>query len=899
MAIYLNGQIVSGGGQTEIQDSVTIVNNGEAGLDAVGVVSKSGRILYDWIGTKEEYESGIADGSIDNEWVCWITDDDGSELSSGVYVGSIVKMINTENYVPEGLLYCDGSEYRRDQFEGFYDNYLSSLSEQTAPMFTINDNIVIEDEEDSDSPYITNFNSPITLNLNQSELFILQVCFRTGEDITTKQIVYESPSDGSILYIENGYFYTENGVLRNKEEEEDFYVLANQEYSIVSYLQGMPPDEDNPEGIPPLTGLQTIDFNVHPEKDMWGDLTLFSYDKSYNYGYSYNNPSDSFLGKISVSDGKLYWIDTSLENSYAFYGESGIDDSSAIKTRLACCSYEEYQNELSEKGYCDKIAVDYNNQLFRVPTINNDGDKKHYIVAAEGSMSQSIMDWSAWQGSLEGKANKTDIPDLTNYVKNTDYATSSKHGIIKVDLATGINVDGTGKAYISKATDSLVTAKTNNYRPLTPSNIDLAVKTGITTNTIELTNEEKTNAKNWLGISDEYAKITNCLLEVPQNIKLELNDNELTLKAGSVVIVPYGTENLTTTYPIGSTFIDNNFKVVDSAFSDSKFTLWVELQTDLVGGIDSRQQTRMATVDFTRNKIMIDMTTTDPTAEGNFIYYDTTTYKLTQSGTTGDTTRVLSLPFGTVSKDATIDQVFNGMGYIGSTVWVDKGVKGLVANGRNANGTYNNLEKTRNDIAITTLSGFNDISMFMNFDSNSLDYVERQTVEYTSNPTATCKRYYDEDENYWYNHESNTIVPFINIINLTLTYGKISNFEVMDPFKAVDYNKVKDLLDVRKQRVNRTSGSGTISIGGDSSCNMYYHEVVGATTISLVSQSSFSTFELCLKMHYAYSITLPSEVKWLDNEAPDMSEVGVYYLVFRYDNVAGNWYANLQGRWSL
>ena len=90
--------------------------------------------------------------------------------------------------------------------------------------------------------------------------------------------------------------------------------------------------------------------------------------------------------------------------------------------------------------------------------------------------------------------------DLTGYIKNTDYATSSKHGIIKVDLATGISTDSTGKAYISKATDSLVTAKTNNYRPLTPSNIDLVVKTGITTNTIELTDEEKASAKDWLGI---------------------------------------------------------------------------------------------------------------------------------------------------------------------------------------------------------------------------------------------------------------------------------------------------------------------------------------------------------------------------------------------------------------
>ena len=99
-------------------------------------------------------------------------------------------------------------------------------------------------------------------------------------------------------------------------------------------------------------------------------------------------------------------------------------------------------------------------------------------------------------------AKTTDIPDLTNYVKNTDYATTSSVGLVKVAAATGIDVNKEGKIYISKAPDESIVAKTEQYRPLVPMNIDLAVKTGITTNTIELTDEEKANAKDWLGISD-------------------------------------------------------------------------------------------------------------------------------------------------------------------------------------------------------------------------------------------------------------------------------------------------------------------------------------------------------------------------------------------------------------
>ena len=53
---------------------------------------------------------------------------------------------------------------------------------------------------------------------------------------------------------------------------------------------------------------------------------------------------------------------------------------------------------------------------------------------------------------------------------------------------------------------------------------------------------------------------------------------------------------------------------------------------------------------------------------------------------------------GTVS----VSQVFNGMGYIGSTVWVDKGVKGLIPNGRNEDGSLNNEEVTTDKLYIYT-----------------------------------------------------------------------------------------------------------------------------------------------------------------------------------------------------
>jgi hypothetical protein len=66
--------------------------------------------------------------------------------------------------------------------------------------------------------------------------------------------------------------------------------------------------------------------------------------------------------------------------------------------------------------------------------------------------------------------------DLTNYVKNTDYATNDKHGIIKGDTALGIRINTSGAAYIDRATEAQIDAKADKFKPIVPSNLEYAVK---------------------------------------------------------------------------------------------------------------------------------------------------------------------------------------------------------------------------------------------------------------------------------------------------------------------------------------------------------------------------------------------------------------------------------------
>ena len=116
---------------------------------------------------------------------------------------------------------------------------------------------------------------------------------------------------------------------------------------------------------------------------------------------------------------------------------------------------------------------------------------------------------------VSGLATKEEIPDLTDYVKNTDYATENKRGIVASRTAWGIATNSNAQLSIVKASDAEIKAKTDTFKPITPSTVDIAVKTGLTTNSIELSTDEKANAKAWLGYA-EPTDIMQAIASIPQ-----------------------------------------------------------------------------------------------------------------------------------------------------------------------------------------------------------------------------------------------------------------------------------------------------------------------------------------------------------------------------------------------
>ncbi len=304
-----------------------------------------------------------------------------------------------------------------------------------------------------------------------------------------------------------------------------------------------------------------------------------------------------------------------------------------------------------------------------------------------------------------------------------------------------------------------------------------------------------------------HRNITNCLLEVPQRIKYELVDGTLTIKAGSVVIVPYGTTDRTNEFPIGATFLNDNFKVVDTQFADGKFFVWVEL-------VNNISATRTSSDDYTRllsvyvntaslgAAVYHNSGTTSPS--GNSLFYNTDTNIIDYYTAGVADGNISSLPLGEVvavnpTVFSSVKSIFNGFGYIGSTIWCDKGIKGLTPNGWNLDGSINNIVQETNNLFTYTLpSDLADNSYITSLKNNfggeitGVELKAKHRVTYSNEKPADVNNWWFHiDENQWKYVEADGLITkrwWFDFGVFNMEQGVIKSFTTKKPFQAVDYN---------------------------------------------------------------------------------------------------------------
>lgn len=75
----------SGGSAVVAVDDLTIVQNDDGTITTVAIKTQDGTVQAHWVGTLEEWQAGRDAGTIDDDWLCFITDDGDPVTSSSSY----------------------------------------------------------------------------------------------------------------------------------------------------------------------------------------------------------------------------------------------------------------------------------------------------------------------------------------------------------------------------------------------------------------------------------------------------------------------------------------------------------------------------------------------------------------------------------------------------------------------------------------------------------------------------------------------------------------------------------------------------------------------------------------------------------------------------------------------
>lgn len=299
----------------------------------------------------------------------------------------------------------------------------------------------------------------------------------------------------------------------------------------------------------------------------------------------------------------------------------------------------------------------------------------------------------------------------------------------------------------------------------------------------------------------KYKNITNCITEIPQDIKLEIDttNNTITLKAGSKVYIPNGFEQDGTTPKFDIYTLTSD--IVKTDFGSGSGTQFLTVQN----------------TNYLYAALVSDSGSGTSTSSTNGFYYRT---DLNTIYPNNDTTKSKqSFPVAIITKTngsvTSIDQVFNGFGYIGSTIFVLPGVKGLVPNGRNADGSLKSLETGPNNVLVYNLQqDTTTANIYLSTNYTSVWYYHDDYVSETLPNEIYSHVYIPSKNEYWYTTDTVNYARCYEfpIATISFTNGVIKSFEPRTPFKALDYNDRKTITSwsmPSNKYIDLTSTSGS------------------------------------------------------------------------------------------
>ena len=212
--------------------------------------------------------------------------------------------------------------------------------------------------------------------------------------------------------------------------------------------------------------------------------------------------------------------------------------------------------------------------------------------------------------------------------------------------------------------------------------------------------------------------------------------NILTLKAGSKVYVPNGFESDGTTPKFDVVTIESD-RTLTRTINGTYF-----VTANIVGGTNITDARLVSSG-------------TNPTPASYSLQYNTTSNEIKRYSDSTSSYTKDSFPVAIVtvsnSSISSVDQIFDWCGFIGSTAFVLPGVKGLIPNGFNVDGTYKSIEFTTDRVLTTTRTWDVTVSFIQKlfiYNRGKALGIQNYQIESDSMPTAN-------DWTVWYNPKEN------------------------------------------------------------------------------------------------------------------------------------------------
>ena len=264
--------------------------------------------------------------------------------------------------------------------------------------------------------------------------------------------------------------------------------------------------------LPDLTDyVKNTDYATEAKAGVIKNGTSYCFSVNANTGVPF--ASSKGLTGYTEGSGNMFVGKTTLENIKDDYVKRGVTANTIELTADEKASAKQWLGYAEPIDIIQAIASIPQFSLSIVEALPETGEKMTLYLVSKGTESPDVYDEYIWiEETSTFEFLGTTAVDLTDYVKNTDYAgTDGSAGLIKTSSSYGTQMVATG--FIRAGADTLESYKTRGINFFigkgTLENIkNNYVKEAITVNDIELTDDEKTSARTWLGAigNTDYAQ---------------------------------------------------------------------------------------------------------------------------------------------------------------------------------------------------------------------------------------------------------------------------------------------------------------------------------------------------------------------------------------------------------